>query len=140
MLAVAFGKSTMSRTQVQYRFKRFKEGREDVINDTRPGRPLTSTTDENIKAVKNKILDNHRRITIREVANDVGISFVSCQAIFTDVLGMKRLAAKIVPKFLNFEQKQGSMDKKVCRVLVCSSNFFVCYSKKWIKETLRSFV
>ena len=50
------------------------------------------------------------RITIREVAVDVGISFWSCQSIFTDVLGMKRTAAKFVPKLLNFEQKQRRMD------------------------------
>ena len=49
------------------------------------------------------ILDNHR-ITIREVADDVGISFGSCLAIFTDVLGMKRAATEIVQKLLNFEQ------------------------------------
>ena len=55
------------------------------------------------------ILDN-RRITIREVADDVGITFGSCQAIFTDVLGMKRAVAKIVPKLVNFEKKQFRMD------------------------------
>ena len=48
-----------------------------------------STADENIEAVKKMIFDN-RRITIREVADDVGISFDLWQAIFTDVLGMKR--------------------------------------------------
>ena len=53
------------------------------------------------------ILDN-RQITIREVADDVGISFGSCQAILTDVLGMKRAAAKIVPELLNFQQKTTS--------------------------------
>ena len=73
----------------------------DVNDDACPGRPRTSTTDENIEAVKKMILYN-RRITTREVADDVGISFGSCQAIFTDVLGMKRAAAKIVPKLLNF--------------------------------------
>ena len=78
----------MSKTQVQLWCKRFKEGREDVNNDARPGRPST-------------ILDN-RQITIREV----GILFGSWQAIFTDVLGIKRAAAKIFPKLLNFEQKQ----------------------------------
>ena len=78
-------------------YNRFKEGRED-IND-----------DENIEAVKKIILGN-RRITIREAADDVGISFGSCQAIFTDVLGMKLVAAKIVPKLVNFEQKQCRMD------------------------------
>ena len=52
----------------------------------------------------------NRRISIREVADDVGISFGSCQAIFQDVLGMKREAAKVVPKLLYFEQKQRRMD------------------------------
>ena len=55
------------------------------------------------------ILDNRRK-TIREVGYDVGISFGSGQAIFMDVLGLKRAAAKIVPKLLNFEQTQRRMD------------------------------
>ena len=50
------------------------------------------------------------RITIRGVADDVVISFHSRQQIFTDVLGMKREAAKFVPKLLSFEQKQRCMD------------------------------
>ena len=85
---------TMSRTQVQLCYNRFKEGREDVNDFARPCRPSTSTTDENFVAVKKMILDN-RRVTIREVAGDVYISLDSCQAIFMDVLGMKRAAAKI---------------------------------------------
>ena len=55
------------------------------------------------------IFDNHR-ITITEVDDDVGTSFGSCQAIFTDVLGMKCAAKKIVSKLLNFVQKQCCMD------------------------------
>ena len=62
----------MSRTQVQLWYNRFKEG-QDVNDDARVGRPSTST-DENIEAVKQMILDNCR-ITISEVADDVGISF-----------------------------------------------------------------
>ena len=38
------------------------------------------------------------------------ISVGLCQVIFTDVLGMKRAAVKIVSKILNFEQKQRRMD------------------------------
>ena len=53
---------------------------------------------------RNKILYN-RRITTRKLADDVGISLGSSQASFTDASGMKRAAAKIVPKLLNFEQK-----------------------------------
>ena len=47
MLTVASGLSTKSRTQVQLWYNRFKEVREDVNDDARPGRPSTSTTNEN---------------------------------------------------------------------------------------------
>ena len=90
-------------------YNRFKEGRVNVNEDAQPGRPSTSTTDENFEAVKEMILDN-RRITTREVANNVSTSFGTCQAIFKEVLGMKQAAAKIVPKLLNFEQNQCRMD------------------------------
>ena len=40
-----------------------------------------------ISIVKKMVLDK-RRITITEVADDGGISFGSCQAIFTDVLSI----------------------------------------------------
>ena len=70
--------------------------REDVNDNVHAGLPITSTTDENIKAVKKMISD--RRITIREVADVVGISFGSCQAIFTDVIGVK-CAAEDCSKF-----------------------------------------
>ena len=90
MLIVEFGESTMNRTQVQLWHNRFKEGREDVNDHARPDRPSVSTNDENIEAVKKMILDN-RRITIREVAEDVGIFFVLCHAIFMDIFGMFQL-------------------------------------------------
>ena len=54
-------------------YNRFKKGREDVNDDARPDCRSTSTTDESIEAVKKMILDNCQ-ITIREVADDVGIS------------------------------------------------------------------
>ena len=55
-----------------------------------------STSDENIEAVKFHCYSSNHWITIREVADDVFISFGSCQAIFTDVLGMKRLLVLLV--------------------------------------------
>ena len=46
------------------------------------------------------ILDN-RRITIGEIAEDVGI----CQVIFVNILSMKHVTAKIVQKFAKFLAK-----------------------------------
>ena len=86
-----------------------RKGRGDVTDNALPVRPSVFTTDEHIEAVKKMILNN-RRITIREVADDVGILFGLCKAIFTDVLGMKRSAAKIPSKLLYFEQRLRHMD------------------------------
>ena len=60
MLTVEFGESTMSRTQVQLWYKRFKKGQENVNDDARPSGQNTSTTDENMEAVRKMILNNLR--------------------------------------------------------------------------------
>ena len=105
----AYGESAMSKTVVYEWYKRFQDGREDVEDDERPGRPSTLTTDENMGKVKEMVM-NDRRIIIREVADAVGISIGSCHEIVLNILGMKRVAAKFVPKLLNFEQKQRRME------------------------------
>ncbi|UYV65545.1 hypothetical protein LAZ67_3004659 [Cordylochernes scorpioides] len=87
----------------------FSEGREDVNDEERGGRPSTSTTDEKINEVEKMILAN-RRITVREVAEDLNISIGSCHSIFINDLGMKRVAAKFVQKLLNCDQKQHRMN------------------------------
>ena len=105
MLTVAYGEATLDRSNVYRWYKMFSEGREDVNDEERAGRPSTSTTDENIDEVKKIVLAN-RRITVREVAEDLNISIGSCHSIFTNDLGMRRVAAKFVPKLLNFDQEQ----------------------------------
>ncbi|XP_029174521.1 uncharacterized protein LOC114943111 [Nylanderia fulva] len=108
MLTVAYGESTLSKKNVYKWYKLFQEGLENVNDEPRSGRPSTSKTDENVQEVKEIVLKN-RRITIREIADDLNISFGSCQSILTDVLGMTRVSAKFVPK-LNFDQKQRRMN------------------------------
>ena len=108
MLSKAYGESAMSKTRIYEWYKRFQDSRKDVEDDERPGRPSTSTNDENVEKVKEMVM-NDRQMTIREVA-DVGISIGSCHEIYSNVSGMKRVAAKFVPKLLNFEQKQRRME------------------------------
>ncbi|UYV79043.1 hypothetical protein LAZ67_17000846 [Cordylochernes scorpioides] len=109
MLTVAYGEAALDRSNVYRWYKMFSEGREDVNDEERAGRPSTSTTDEKINEVEKMILAN-RRITVREVAEDLNISIVSCHSIFINDLGMRRVAAKFVPKLLNCDQKQHRMD------------------------------
>ncbi|UYV65278.1 hypothetical protein LAZ67_3003783 [Cordylochernes scorpioides] len=58
MLTVAYGEATLDRSNVYRWYKMFLEGREDVNDEERAGRPSTSTTDE-----KNNEVEKMRVIT-----------------------------------------------------------------------------
>ncbi|UYV60914.1 hypothetical protein LAZ67_1002785 [Cordylochernes scorpioides] len=59
MLTVAYGEATLDRSNVYRWYKMFSEGREDVNDEGRAGRPSTSTTDEKINEVEKMILANY---------------------------------------------------------------------------------
>jgi len=94
----------MNGTQCCEWFKRFKEGRISVGEDPRPGRPSTPTNDDHVETVRAVIRENHR-LTVREVADVVGISVGSCHQIFAEKLQMRRVSAKFVPRLLTDDQK-----------------------------------
>ena len=109
MLQPAFGEECMNRTQCFEWYSRFKTGRTSIDEDSRSGQPSTSTDDVHIDAVRHLILQN-RHLTIREIAEDVGISFGSCQAILTEKLNMQSVAAKFVPCVLTEDQKENRVN------------------------------
>ena len=104
MLQKAFGESALSRTRAYEWYKDFKSGRTVVEDLPRSGRPSTSNTDENVKKVKEIVLEN-RHTSLREISSELGISYGTAQHIVVDVLGMRRVVARLVPKDLNFVQK-----------------------------------
>jgi len=61
-------------------------------------------TDENINKMR-EMLINNRKLTIRELAEDLNIAYGSIQDIVVNGLGLRSVAAKLVPKELNFMQK-----------------------------------
>ena len=69
----------MSRPKVYKQYERFQEGSEDIKDDKRIGHPTISTTKENI-----------------EKTEEVCILYGSCEAIVTNIFGMKQVAAKTV--------------------------------------------
>ena len=60
MLCDVYGDSSMSRTQVFEWQEQFVEGREDVKDDSKLGKPCTSTTDTNIKKVWQLVCSDRR--------------------------------------------------------------------------------
>lgn len=112
MLVEAFGDNAMSQSKTFLWYKRFKDGRTCADDDERSGRPSTSTTPENIAKVREAIVADRRR-TIHDVCAIVGMSYGSVQRILSDNLGMRRIAAKFVPRLLSSDQKEH-------RVAVCT--------------------
>lgn len=104
MLHKAFGDSALSKTRAYEWYNEFKKGRSLVKDLPRSGRPSTASTEENVEKVEKIVLEN-RHVSLREIASEVDISYGSAEHIVLDILGMRRVAAKLVPKDLNFIQK-----------------------------------
>jgi len=105
LLQQAYSEDAMARTQVCDWFRRFKEGRTSVESDPRSGRQSTLRREEMIAKVRT-IFRNNRRLTVREISDDCGISVGSCDVIVTDDLHMKRVCAKCVPPLLTDDQRE----------------------------------
>ena len=91
--------SVYPRTQVFEWFKKFKEGREDVGDDPKSGRPSTAKTQENVEKVA-RIVRGDRRLSIRAISELTNLNKESVRQILHDDLFMKKVCAKVVPKML----------------------------------------
>ena len=99
LLQQAYGEYAMGRTQVFDWFRRFKEGRTSVESVPHLGQPSTLRNEEVIAKVRT-VVRNNRRLIVREMADDCGISVGSCDAILTNNLHMKCLCVKFVLRLL----------------------------------------
>ncbi|KAJ4429146.1 hypothetical protein ANN_26149 [Periplaneta americana] len=99
-----FGEDAMGVTQIKEWFNRFKDGRTSAESEQRCGRPQTARSAAVVERVRNLVMAD-RRLTVREIAEEVGVSKDSAHAILRDDLNMNRVAAKFLPKLLSPEQK-----------------------------------
>ena len=68
----------------------------------RSGRPSTSTTDEKLEEARTIILTD-RRVTIEEIALQLGISQSTAYSLVHDILWFPKVAARWVPRHLTEE-------------------------------------
>lgn len=109
LLKEAYGNEVMSRARVFDWHKRFKEGREDVRDDARSGRPVTHRTDENIQKVKDLVCSN-RQLTVRMMAEELNLDKETVRLILKENLNMRKVSAKIISGILKDEPKPGKLD------------------------------
>ena len=62
----------------------------------------TSVSSDNVEIIKEMVMSN-RRITVEELVEQISISHGSYHDILCNHLKMRRVAVKVVPKFLTFE-------------------------------------
>ena len=115
MLNTAYGDVAMKRATCFRGHKRFKNGRLTVEDDERSGRPSTSTDDPHINEI-NTLVRANRRLTVRELAEEYGISVGSSHHILTEELKMHRVAAKYVPLLMKSDQQAHCV--QVCQDLL----------------------
>src|SRR6185436_4921816 len=87
----------------------FRRGRTSLDNDTRCGRPPTATSDDSVARV-HEAVEADRRLTVRQIADLVGISKTSADRILREDLFMNKVCARWIPKSLSEEQKHARME------------------------------
>ena len=87
----------------------FKEGRKNVEDDPRSGRPISSTNDQNVKVVRD-VMAKDRRLSVRMIAEETGLNKNVVRRILTEHLHMRRMCGKLVPKKLSVEQKVNRLE------------------------------
>ena len=81
-------------------------------DDPRSGQKVTVSTDKRIAAIE-EYVKKDRRITVWQVGENFDIGYGTAQDILTNVLGMRRVCARWVPRLLVPEQK-------TVRVQICT--------------------
>jgi len=93
-LTEAYGDATLSRTMVFKWYKALKGGRENVEDDPRSGRPISSTNDQNVEVVR-AVMSKDRRLNVRMIAEETGLDKSAVHRILTDNLRVQRVRTDI---------------------------------------------
>jgi len=86
-LTEVYGYATLSRSVVLTWYKAFKESRENVEDDPRSGRPISSADDQYVEVVR-AVMAKDRRLSARMIAEGTGLDRYAVQRILTNHLDM----------------------------------------------------
>ena len=128
----------MSRTRLFVWHRRFKEGREEVEDDHRSGRPSTSRTNETVERVIQKVRSDCRLI-VKMIADDRDVNSERVWRIITEDLEMRNIYAKMLSRLLNEAQRERRVQvcQDVLEQLETEPNLLkrvVTRDKSWIFE------
>jgi len=111
-LTDALGYDAPSYATVKRWVKRFREGRDDVDDDPRSGRPVFMLTDENIERVR-QVIEDDRHSTYDDIMAETSLCYDTIERIIHDCLKMRKVTSRWVAHQLTDEQKQERL--RICR-------------------------
>ncbi|CAF2788252.1 unnamed protein product [Rotaria sp. Silwood2] len=92
-MVVVYGDRAPSRTTVFEWVHRFKDGKLNIKDGPKCGRPISTTDDKTIKAVE-CLITEHRRMTIEQIADALGISIGTVHDIIHEHLHMTKVSSR----------------------------------------------
>ncbi|CAF1392730.1 unnamed protein product [Rotaria sordida] len=118
-----YGDQAPSLTTVERWSKLFREGREEIEDESRPGRPITETTSENIEEIR-LLINDDPYLTIEELQEQTDLSYGTVHRIITDHLNLRKVTARYIPKDLTDFQRAE-------RVRICKENLAKFQQGTW---------
>ena len=122
-LVNAWGQSAPSLVTVRRWIHHFKEGREDLNDNSRSGRPREAVTPQNVLKIQNAI-NERPNTTTQQLADHIGISKERVQYILHKELDLQKVTAKWIPHFLTEENKQRRVDCARELLVMLDQEFF----------------
>lgn len=117
-LESVYGHGCMSLAMVRRWHTAFINGRENVHDENRSGRPASVRGDDTTIVAVREIVDSNRRVTLDEILEQLPpvfeISRTSVQRILTENLGYSKVCSRWVPRLLTDAHKQNRIDAAQC--------------------------
>jgi len=119
MVNAAYGDQALSCSDVFRWYGWFHDGREDIEEDPRSGRPTECRNDNNVEKISQLLLQNHH-LSLRMLAYEVNIGKDTVRKIVVEDLRKRKICSRFIPHFLTPEQKDWRT--AACRDLIATAD------------------
>jgi len=126
MVNAAYGDQALSRSNLFRWYGRFRDGREDIEDDPRSGRPTECRNNNNVKISQLLLQNSH--LSLRMLADAVNIGKDTVRKIVVEDLRKRKICSRFVPHSLTPEQK----DRRIaaCRDVIATADSGPDFFKK----------
>lgn len=138
-LVVVYGNDSPAYSTVAKWNAEFRRGRTSLEDDPRCGRPVETVTEDVCAAVETMVMTD-RRMKTREIGHALGISKGSVNLILHEKLGLSKVCARWVPRFLTPIHRSDRVDisqENLHRIQADPDNFYsrcVTGDETWLRH------